>query len=99
MLDTAEGQAWFRPIGLLGQADFSSDQDELTKTPARRAKIAKDIPQAVMAMHDYWLPLRLAVYERELARAMQPKMGRNEPCPCGSGRKFKKRCGAPADLH
>lgn len=23
-----------------------------------------------------------------------PKVGRNEPCPCGSGRKFKKCCGA-----
>ncbi len=21
-----------------------------------------------------------------------PKVGRNEPCPCGSGRKFKKCC-------
>ena len=21
-----------------------------------------------------------------------PKIGRNEPCPCGSGRKFKKCC-------
>ena len=23
------------------------------------------------------------------------KTGRNEPCPCGSGRKFKKCCGSP----
>jgi preprotein translocase subunit SecA len=22
-----------------------------------------------------------------------PKVGRNEPCPCGSGRKFKRCCG------
>jgi SEC-C motif-containing protein len=25
-----------------------------------------------------------------------PKVGRNEPCPCGSGKKFKKCCGATA---
>jgi hypothetical protein len=25
----------------------------------------------------------------------EPKTGRNEPCPCGSGRKFKKCCGKP----
>jgi hypothetical protein len=25
-----------------------------------------------------------------------PKIGRNEPCPCGSGRKYKKCCGNPA---
>lgn len=24
----------------------------------------------------------------------QPKVGRNKECPCGSGRKFKKCCGA-----
>lgn len=23
----------------------------------------------------------------------QPKVGRNDPCPCGSGNKFKKCCG------
>jgi Protein of unknown function (DUF1186)/SEC-C motif len=26
-------------------------------------------------------------------RRAQPKIGRNEPCPCGSGKKFKKCCG------
>jgi uncharacterized protein len=27
-----------------------------------------------------------------------PKPGRNDPCPCGSGKKYKKCCGA-ATLH
>ena len=26
-----------------------------------------------------------------------PKVGRNDPCPCGSGRKHKKCCGASSD--
>jgi uncharacterized protein len=30
---------------------------------------------------------------------MQPKVGRNETCPCGSGKKFKKCCGGPTNLH
>ncbi len=25
-----------------------------------------------------------------------PKVGRNDPCPCGSGKKYKKCCGDPA---
>ena len=33
-------------------------------------------------------PGKDATYERET-----PKVGRNEPCPCGSGRKYKKCCG------
>jgi SEC-C motif-containing protein len=28
------------------------------------------------------------------AQRAQPKVGRNEPCPCGSGKKHKKCCGA-----
>ncbi|MFQ5686087.1 MAG: SEC-C metal-binding domain-containing protein [Candidatus Scalindua sp.] len=24
----------------------------------------------------------------------EPKTGRNNPCPCGSGRKYKKCCGS-----
>ena len=24
-----------------------------------------------------------------------PRIGRNDPCPCGSGKKFKKCCAAP----
>lgn len=67
MLDTPEGKAWYRPIGLLGEDDFGPDQDRLTKTPAQRAKLALQIPEAVLAMHAYWLPLRQAVYEKMTA--------------------------------
>jgi tetratricopeptide (TPR) repeat protein len=30
----------------------------------------------------------------ETARRAQPKVGRNDPCPCGSGKKYKRCCGA-----
>ena len=30
-------------------------------------------------------------------RRSSPKVGRNDPCPCGSGKKFKKCCGAGKD--
>ncbi|MCC7291049.1 MAG: SEC-C domain-containing protein [Phycisphaerales bacterium] len=29
----------------------------------------------------------------ETIRRQQPKVGRNEPCPCGSGKKYKQCCG------
>jgi SWIM/SEC-C metal-binding protein len=32
-----------------------------------------------------------AILSREPARTA-PKIGRNDPCPCGSGKKFKKCC-------
>lgn len=38
----------------------------------------------------------------EPVRRAEPKVGRNEVCPCGSGKKFKKCCGAdgaPPTVH
>lgn len=32
----------------------------------------------------------------ETVHRESPKVGRNDPCPCGSGRKYKKCCGAAA---
>lgn len=99
LLETEAGKAWYLPIGLLGEDDFGPDQDDSTRTPIERSALSQQIPDAVLAMHSHWLPLRQAIHERDVARAMQPKVGRNDPCPCGSGKKFKKCCGAAVDLH
>jgi SEC-C motif domain protein len=32
----------------------------------------------------------------KMAQRIVDKVGRNDPCPCGSGKKFKKCCGAAA---
>lgn len=48
------------------------------------------LPYAVSAMHAFWRAKRGAVTVRNDA----PKVGRNDPCPCGSGKKFKQCCGA-----
>ncbi len=34
------------------------------------------------------------VVNQQTIRRDAPKVGRNAPCPCGSGKKFKKCCGA-----
>jgi preprotein translocase subunit SecA len=31
--------------------------------------------------------------EKAQVRRQVPKVGRNEPCPCGSGKKYKHCCG------
>lgn len=33
--------------------------------------------------------------DRETFRRTEPKIGRNDPCSCGSGKKYKKCCGQP----
>lgn len=40
-------------------------------------------------------PVRAAAAARVVEPRTGQKVGRNEPCPCGSGRKFKNCCGGP----
>ena len=57
----------------------------------------EDLSDTLVALHEYWEAGRKAaairLQERALpARRTEPKVGRNDPCPCGSGKKFKKCC-------
>jgi hypothetical protein len=40
-------------------------------------------------------PFEMSSAPVEQLHRITPKIGRNEPCPCGSGKKYKKCCGAP----
>ncbi|MGE3164290.1 MAG: SEC-C metal-binding domain-containing protein [Planctomycetota bacterium] len=51
-------------------------------------------PRAGPAMDWGPLPELPDLLERSEPLQATPKPGRNDPCPCGSGRKFKKCCGA-----
>lgn len=44
----------------------------------------------------HWLYVDGEAPEAGTVRRQQPRVGRNAPCPCGSGRKYKKCCGAGA---
>jgi len=99
LFNDPEGMRGYRPIGLLGADDFSDDQDELTRTPMQREALSKEIIESLKHIHAYWLPVRQAVQEREQSQRMRTKVGRNDSCPCGSGKKFKKCCGVPSELH
>lgn len=67
----------------------------------------KLVPPALVAIHEIWFDLRTADPEGlgkadsayvgasvESCFRAEPKVGRNDPCPCGSGKKFKKCCGS-----
>ncbi len=63
-------------------------------------RLMAQIPMAVAAIYDYWRPRRKElvgmIKEDPIPAGHTAKVGRNEPCPCGSGKKFKKCCGARA---
>lgn len=101
-LESAQGQELTRAIRLLGAPEVTAEEEELTSTPPQREDLGKQIPAAVINIHFHWLPYRHAVAERTVAETYvrgHPKLGRNDPCPCGSGSKFKKCCGAAGIVH
>jgi uncharacterized protein len=73
--------------------------DQLKKNQAladRHLDFADAVGSCVIGIRDYWLPLRkeAATYRRATA-----KVGRNDLCPCGSGKKYKQCCGSAERLH
>lgn len=63
---------------------------------AQMAESIRRIEPAVRRLHAYWLSQRahLKPPMRPQAPPMHAavKVGRNDPCPCGSGKKFKQCC-------
>ena len=68
-------------------------------SPAEEARLIDDIqenlPVIVQALYNFWRNKRSG----GTVRNEEPKSGRNDPCPCGSGRKFKQCCGRPDKLN
>ena len=53
LLHDPEGQRWYRPIGLLGEDAFSTDQDALTETPRSEAALAAEIESSLLRIHAF----------------------------------------------
>jgi uncharacterized protein len=102
LLDDPRGREWLTPIRLLGGDDLSAKELEQVAKPEQREGVAKRIQASVAGIYRFWLPHREAIHEVQLAKTIKreyPKVGRNDPCPCGSGKKFKKCCGVASTLH
>ena len=83
------------PIYLLGAEEIEEEEMALVADPVKRHKLAIEMEAAIPHIHRFWKPLRKSAVVQVKNDA--PKVGRNDPCPCGSGKKFKKCCGAEQD--
>jgi len=55
--------------------------------------IRQAIEPNVREIHAYWLMRRSEnTASSQPVRHSEPRVGRNDPCPCGSGKKYKKCC-------
>ncbi|MGE3175525.1 MAG: YchJ family protein [Planctomycetota bacterium] len=81
------------------QAGGASDDEGVVEFKARYELAGEDIVHHEIASFrkddgDWYFVDGLEVKPRPFKR-QQPKVGPNEPCPCGSGKKHKKCCGRP----
>lgn len=73
---------------LVAIADGRTNVDEAEES-RRRSEAPSLIPIWVQILHEW----RLENDPRRPPSAKNGKAGRNDPCPCGSGKKYKKCCG------
>lgn len=99
---------WFEVIDLYGTESgwerlkdlVESHTDRLDRHEALVGRIAP----AVRHIHGFWLEHR-SESDQSVARRpptpfrKTPSPGRNDPCPCGSGKKYKRCHGSPENLH
>ncbi|MEW6763829.1 MAG: UPF0149 family protein [Pseudomonadota bacterium] len=83
-----------RPIYLLGADEIEESELAEVEDPKKAHQLALEIEANIPAIYRYWLPLRKGAVET--IKREEPKVGRNDDCPCGSGKKYKKCCGADA---
>jgi uncharacterized protein len=64
---------------------------------ARALRAAEEeLPELVLMIHEFW---KAKTGTGETFERDSDKVGRNQACPCGSGRKYKQCCGDPKRLH
>ena len=51
------------------------------------------VKEAAVSAEDEYVPEDSFDWRSPMPRSVEKKIGRNEPCPCGSGKKYKKCCG------
>ena len=82
-----------RAIYLLGAEEVEEEEVAYADTPQKRHQLALEIEAGLPAVHRFWQEHRKAAHAP--VQRTEAKSGRNELCRCGSGKKFKKCCGAP----
>jgi uncharacterized protein len=100
LVKSALGQTMLLPILAAGRGDKIATDLGLNETEAELVRETIGLlPIFVMGIARFWRQRGPAGRGGPLAQRIgsatrsSPKIGRNDPCPCGSGTKFKKCCG------
>lgn len=97
LVNDEEHGGWLIPMMMLYH---EHDEDPKMRpepiTPEKREDIIAHMAAGLVGAYRYFRGHRKAYAGSAFApeyRRMTSKIGRNDPCPCGSGKKYKKCCG------
>jgi uncharacterized protein len=92
LLDDEEGEAMMLPIFILA---YEHDSDpEMRPEPIPEEKRDDLVTLLAVAVNHIYRRFEKERRSESIGRWASVKTGRNEPCPCGSGLKYKRCCGA-----
>ncbi len=104
---TSSHTEWFTVLRLYGTEDGWEVLEELSHDLDQHRQYADQLSDDIREIHRYWLARRgkdvsagtLSSTVKSNPLAADDTPGRNDPCPCGSGKKFKLCHGSPERLH
>ena len=76
--------------------ELEADAKAVWQAARNQCPPAKDLGEALYQMVESVFRLKDLNVPNEPVRREAPRVGRNDPCPCGSGKKFKQCCGKKA---
>lgn len=85
---------WLEPFELLAQERDLASDEVVAPIEGERQAVVEDMIDSAFAFYHHYEPARSRATAPATIRRGAPAPGRNEPCPCGSGRKYKRCCGA-----
>jgi uncharacterized protein len=101
----AQHPDWFTVIMLYGTEDGREELKRRQGGDDQHQAMADSLGDLVRRIHRYWLARprahitrgeALGIINRAEPIRRAPKIGRNDPCPCGSGKRYK-RCHGTAE--
>jgi SEC-C motif-containing protein len=94
----AENSEWLGLAVLRTEKGGANDTEGLVEFSARfrsADQVHEHVEAAVFGREEgAWVYTGAVQPKGQTVRRETPKVGRNDPCPCGSGKKYKKCCGA-----
>lgn len=75
------------------EAENEAEEANLAEILAAAGDKPKDLGDALYAVVESVFALKQILRPNKPVRREAPRVGRNDPCPCGSGKKYKQCCG------